>query len=65
MHPVPAIPPLPCAIHAPAYSPLALAARATFLRDAAAAWARAGDVETATLLTRDADVQRSRHGRED
>ncbi len=59
---VPAIPPQPPTIRAPAYTPLALASRERFLRDAAAAWASAGDAETAALLTRDADVQRGRHG---
>ncbi len=58
-----AIPPLPCAIRAPAYTPAALASRERFLRDAAAAWGRAGDAETAALLARDADVQRGRHQR--
>ena len=56
------IPPLPGTIQAPAYAPLALAARATFLRDAAAAWARAGHTDTADSLSRAADVQAARHG---
>ena len=64
MRSVPAIPPLPDVIRAPGYTPAVLASRATFLRDAAAAWASAGHVETAALLARDADVQRSRHQRE-
>ena len=55
-----AIPPMPPSYRAPGYTPAALAARERFLRDAAAAWARAGD-----SLARDADVQRRRHGRED
>ena len=62
MRPVPAIPPQPATLQAPAYSPLALAARATFLRDAAAAWARAGHPTTADSLSRAADVQAARHG---
>ncbi|NPD66621.1 hypothetical protein HN018_26750 (plasmid) [Lichenicola cladoniae] len=56
-----AIPPMPATLNAPAYTPLALAARECFLRDAASAWARAGDAQTALLLARDADVQRRRH----
>ena len=56
------IPPLPGTFQAPAYTSLALAGRATFLRDAAAAWARAGHTDVAVRLGRDADVQRRRHG---
>jgi hypothetical protein len=56
------IPPLPDALRAPGYTPAALAAHAWFLTDAATAWQRAGDARTAELLTRDADVQRRRHG---
>ncbi|NPD68297.1 hypothetical protein HN018_19320 [Lichenicola cladoniae] len=56
-----AIPPMPPTLNAPAYTPLALAARERFLRDAASAWARAGDAQTALLLARDADVQHRRH----
>ena len=57
-----AIPPMPPTLRAPAYTPRAFAARERFLRDAAAAWARAGDTQTALLLARDADVQhRRRH----
>ncbi|MGI4793632.1 MAG: hypothetical protein ACRYG8_06000 [Janthinobacterium lividum] len=60
-----AIPPMPATLVAPGYTPAALAARERFLRDAAAAWARAGDGATAARLTRDADVQRSRHQHDD
>lgn len=59
---VPAIPPMPPTLRAPAYTSAALAGREGFLRDAAAAWARAGDVATSASLSRDADVQRVRHG---
>ncbi len=62
MRRVPAIPPLPCTLQAPAYTPAVLAARERFLRDAAAAWARAGHTSTAASLTRAADVQAERHG---
>lgn len=62
MRPVPAIPPLPGTIQAPGYTPAALAGRATFLRDAAAAWAKAGHAATADSLSRAADVQAERHG---
>ncbi len=62
MRRVPAIPPLPCAIQASAYTPAVLANRERFLRDAAAAWARAGHTTTADSLSRAADVQAERHG---
>ncbi len=54
---------IPPTLHAPAYTPAALAAREGFLRDAAAAWARAGDPATSASLSRDADAQRNRHQR--
>ena len=57
----PAIPPIPPNLHAPGYTPAALASRERFLRDAAQAWARAGDGATSASLTRAADVQRDRH----
>ena len=57
-----AIPPMPPTLRAPAYTPLALAARERFLRDAAAAWARVGHTITAESLARAADVQARRHG---
>ena len=57
-----AIPPQPATLQAPAYSPRAPAARTTFLREAAAAWARAGHTTTADSLSRAADVQAERHG---
>ena len=57
-----AIPPLPDTLRAPGYTPLALAARERFLSDAATAWRRAGQVEVAARLERDAEVQRRRHG---
>ena len=56
-----AIPPVPPTYRAPGYTPAALASRERFLRDAAAAWSRAGDSATAARLARDADVQRRRH----
>ncbi|MGI4797658.1 MAG: hypothetical protein ACRYG8_27160 [Janthinobacterium lividum] len=59
-----AIPPMPPTLRAPGYTPAALAARERFLRDAAAAWARAGDDATASRLSRDADVQQRRHQRD-
>ena len=65
MRRVPAIPPLPCCLHAPGYTPLALAARERFLRDVAAAWAAAGQTAVAARLERDAEVQRRRHGPQD
>ena len=65
MHRSIAIPPMPPTYRAPGYTPAALAARERFLRDAAAAWERAGDTATAARMTRDADVQRLRHGKED
>ena len=63
MRAVPAIPPQPGTLQAPAYTPLALASRERFLRDAAAAWARAGHTTTAENLSRAADAQAERHGR--
>ncbi|MGI4939608.1 MAG: hypothetical protein ACRYHQ_03385 [Janthinobacterium lividum] len=59
-----AIPPMPPTLRAPGYTPAALAARERFLRGAAAAWARAGDEQTAACLARDADVQQRRHQRD-
>ncbi|MGI4797614.1 MAG: hypothetical protein ACRYG8_26930 [Janthinobacterium lividum] len=56
---------MPPTLHAPGYTPTALAAREQFLRDAAAAWDRAGDSVTAARLSHDADVQRSRHQHDD
>jgi hypothetical protein len=59
------IPPMPGSLNAPAYTPLALAARERFLRDMAAAYSRAGDSRTAALIARDADVQHARHQRQE
>lgn len=59
-----AIPACPAAgaLVAPGYTSAALAQRERFLRSMAATYARAGDGRTASLLERDADVQRARHG---
>ena len=65
MRRVPAIPPMPGCLHAPGYTPLALAARERFLSDAANAWRRAGQADVAACLERDAEVQRRRHGPQD
>ncbi len=47
------------------YSPTGLAARAVFLRNVANAWQRAGDIDTAEKMQRDADSQARRFGSRD
>ena len=47
------------------YSSTGLAARAVFLQNVASAWQRAGDIDTAEKMQRDADNQVKRFGRRD
>ena len=54
------IPPAPDRLHAPACSADAIARREAFVRAAAAAWSRAGDVAAASRLEAAADALASR-----
>ncbi len=47
------------------YSSTGRAARAVFLQNVASAWQKAGDIDTAEKMQRDADSQANRFGRRD